>query len=164
VFTPHNNDQNQEVEQELKTPIHQQDRLKPFTLKEIKNEIKNLNHKKAPGIDLITVTMLKELPQKGLLNLMYIFNAITRLEYWPKSLKQAQIIMLKRINKETNPQDWIPNHQFDFRQAHSTIQQCHRVADTINKALENRQFCTAAFLDVSQAFDKVWHPGLLYKI
>jgi hypothetical protein len=44
------------------------------------------------------------------------------------------------------------------------IQQCHRVADTINKALENRQFCPAAFLDVSQAFDKVWHPGLLYKI
>ena len=23
---------------------------------------------------------------------------------------------------------------------------------------------TAAFLDVSQAFDKVWHPGVLYKI
>jgi retron-type reverse transcriptase len=38
------------------------------------------------------------------------------------------------------------------------------VADTINKALENRQFCTATFLDVSQAFDKVWHPRLLYKI
>jgi len=37
------------------------------------------------------------------------------------------------------------------------------MADTINKALENRQFCTAAFLDVSQAFDKVWHLGLLYK-
>ena len=48
VFTPHNNDQDQEVEQELETPIHQQDRqveqeletpihqqdrLKPFTLK-----------------------------------------------------------------------------------------------------------------------------------
>jgi len=38
------------------------------------------------------------------------------------------------------------------------------VVDTINKTLENRQFCTAAFLDVSQAFDKVWHRGLLYKI
>jgi len=61
VCTPHYNDQNQEVEQELKTPIHQQDRLKPFTLKEIKNEIKKLNHKKVPGIDLITATMLKEL-------------------------------------------------------------------------------------------------------
>jgi len=45
VFTPHN-DQNQEVEQELETPIQQQDRLKPLTLKEIKNEIKKLNHKR----------------------------------------------------------------------------------------------------------------------
>ena len=25
-------------------------------------------------------------------------------------------------------------------------------------------FRPAVFLDVSQAFDKVWHPGLLYKI
>jgi hypothetical protein len=30
--------------------------------------------------------------------------------------------------------------------------------------MENQQYCTAAFLDVSQAFDKVWHPGLLFKI
>ena len=62
VFTPHNNDQDKEVEQELETPIHQQDRLKPFTLKEFKNEIIKLNHKKASEIDLITATMLKELP------------------------------------------------------------------------------------------------------
>ena len=108
---------------------------------------------------------LQELPQKGLLNLQYILNAIIRLEYWPKSLKQAQImipkpgknpidvtsyrpisllptiskilekLILKKINKESNPHDWIPNHQFGFRQAHCTIQQCHRVADTINKAV-----------------------------
>jgi hypothetical protein len=30
--------------------------------------------------------------------------------------------------------------------------------------MENQQYCTAAFLDVSQAFDKVSHPGLLFKI
>jgi hypothetical protein len=30
--------------------------------------------------------------------------------------------------------------------------------------MENQQYCTAAFLDVSQALDKVWHPGLLLKI
>ena len=63
-----------------------------------------------------------------------------------------------------NPQDWIPHHQFGFRQAHSTVQQCHRTTDTINKALEDQKYCTAVFLDVSQAFDKVWHPGLLFKI
>jgi hypothetical protein len=34
----------------------------------------------------------------------------------------------------------------------------------INEALENKQYCSAAFLDISQAFDKVWHTGLLYKL
>jgi hypothetical protein len=44
------------------------------------------------------------------------------------------------------------------------VQQCHCITDTINKALENQQYCTAVILDVSQAFDKVWHPGLFLKI
>jgi hypothetical protein len=26
------------------------------------------------------------------------------------------------------------------------------------------QYCSAAFLDISQAFDKVFHAGLLYKL
>jgi hypothetical protein len=72
-------------------------------------------------------------------------------------------LILKKINKELNPYDWIPNHPFGFRQAHSTVQ-CHRITEVINKAMENRLYYTAVFLDVSQAFDKVWHPGLLIKI
>ena len=47
--------------------------------------------------------MLKELPKDGLLNLMYVFNAILRLEYWLKSLKLAQIIRMPRPGK--NPMD-----------------------------------------------------------
>ena len=139
--------------------------------------------------------MLQELPKEGPVNLMHMFTAILRLEYWPKSLKIAKIIMipklgknsvdvssyrpisllttiskvlekltLKKISKVLNPQDWIPDHQFGFRQAHSTVQQYHRVRDVINKAVENQQYCTASFLDLSQAFDKVWPPGLLFKI
>jgi hypothetical protein len=34
----------------------------------------------------------------------------------------------------------------------------------INKALENKQYCLAAVLDISQAFNKVWHTRLLYKL
>ena len=70
----------------------------------------------------------------------------------------------QKINKELNPQDWIPDHQFGFRQSHSTVQQYHHIKDAINKLMENQQYCTAPLLDVSQAFDKVWHPGLLLKI
>ena len=32
------------------------------------------------------------------------------------------------------------------------------------KSLEDQTLCTAAFLDVAQAFDKVWHTGLQYKL
>jgi hypothetical protein len=38
------------------------------------------------------------------------------------------------------------------------------VGKVINKNMENLQYCTALFLDVSQTFGKVWHPGLLIKI
>ena len=58
----------------------------------------------------------------------------------------------------------IPDHQFGFRNKHSTIQQVHRLCHTIYTAFEAKQYCTSAFLDVSQAFDNVWHDGLLYKI
>jgi hypothetical protein len=34
----------------------------------------------------------------------------------------------------------------------------------INAALESKQYCSAAFLDISQAFDRVWHIGLLHKL
>ena len=40
----------------------------------------------------------------------------------------------------------------------------HRVSDTIEKALETKKVCSAVFLDVAQAFDKVWHEGLLHKL
>jgi len=32
------------------------------------------------------------------------------------------------------------------------------------KPLKKKEYCTSAFQDVSQVFDKVWHEGLLYKI
>jgi hypothetical protein len=58
----------------------------------------------------------------------------------------------------------IPNHQFDFRDKHSTIDQVHRITTIIEKALEEQQVCSTVFLDVAQSFDTVWHDGLFYKL
>lgn len=58
----------------------------------------------------------------------------------------------------------LPDHQFGFRHGHGTSEQCHRVVKTIRESFENKQYCSAVFLDVKQAFDKVWHDGLLYKL
>jgi len=44
------------------------------------------------------------------------------------------------------------------------IHQVHRLIDTIASALERKQFCAGLFLDVAQAFDNVWHDGLLFNL
>ena len=38
------------------------------------------------------------------------------------------------------------------------------MANEINRNLQERKYCSAVFLDISQAFDKVWHVGLKYKL
>jgi predicted S18 family serine protease len=43
----------------------------------------------------------------------------------------------------------IPNHQFGSRQRHSTIEQAHQIIQRINEALENKQYYSAAFLDIT---------------
>ena len=185
VFTPHDNSPNPEVEREIAAYTQPTEKIQAFTHQELTLVIKKLHPHRAPGFDLISAQMLQEMPHEGYQTLLYIFNAICRLQYWPAPLKQAKIIMsqkpgktptdvasykpisllpilskileklLKRICRDTNLQECIPSHQFGSRKAHSTIQQCHRIIDTINKAFEEHKYCSAVFLDVSQAFDKV---------
>jgi hypothetical protein len=66
------------------------------------------------------------------------------------------------VNDDINEK--IPTHQCRFRENHSTTQQCHRIVNEILKSLEEKKLCTAAFLDIQQAFDRVCHDGLLYKL
>ena len=61
-----------------------------------------------------------------------------------KTLQTRLITTLE--NKET-----IPTHQFGFRPLHSTIEQIHRVVDKITETFQNKQYCFAAFLDITQA-------------
>lgn len=58
----------------------------------------------------------------------------------------------------------IPAHQFGFREKHGTIEQVNRITCEVRKAFEEKKYCSAVFLDVAQAFDKVWHEGLIYKM
>ncbi|CAB0002350.1 unnamed protein product [Nesidiocoris tenuis] len=50
------------------------------------------------------------------------------------------------------------------RWKHSTIDQVHRIVNIIEEALEKKNVCSGIFLDVAQAFDKVWHEGLNHKL
>lgn len=187
VFQPH------EINSDINTSINYCTRqvIEHVTPLEVTKEISNSNRKKAPGADEITSEILKELPRKGVIMLTQIFNACLRLKHVPKCFKTSQIIMLlkpgkpaetvssyrpisllptiskifeKLLLKRLKPLVNLPDHQFGFRNKHSTIEQIQRVTNKIETALEEKKFCSAVFLDISQAFDRVWHEGLIHKM
>lgn len=82
----------------------------------------------------------------------------------PTLSKVCEKIILKRLNKVLTTKNIIPEHQFGFRVNHSTIEQINRVTTKIRNTFEKNEYCNAIFLDVAQAFDKVWHEGLLLKL
>jgi hypothetical protein len=69
--------------------------------------------------------------------------------------KLFEKLFLTRLTPTLQEKLIIPDRQFGFRQKHPTSEQVHRITNVINVALENNKYCTAAFLDISQAFDKV---------
>jgi hypothetical protein len=89
--------------------------------------------------------------------------------YRPTSLlpimsKLFKKLLLTRLKSVIAKKKLIKNHQFGFRNQHLTLEQVHRIVETIEHAIEKRKICTAVFLDVSQAFDRVWNKGLEYKL
>jgi hypothetical protein len=94
-------------------------------------------------------------------------NEVT--SYRPISLlpilsKLFEKLLFRRLKPILDEKRIIPTHQFGFRSKHSTIDQVHRITSIIEKSLEEKQVCCTTFLDVAQAFDRVWHEGLLHKI
>jgi hypothetical protein len=134
------------------------------------------------------------LPSIGIKYLTQLFNAVLLKGYFPAQWKLARIILILKPGKPKGLTSYRPirlltivdnilkkiqlkrllpvvennrlifNLQFGFRQRHSTKEQTHRIVQRINEAFENKQYCSAAFLDISQACNTVWHTGLLYKL
>jgi len=168
--------------------------VKHFSPSEVKFVIDKYPQKKSSGFDLISEEVTRCLPKKAIIHLTHIFNCILRLSYFPILWKFSTIIMIpkpkkppdtvssfhpisllpffakileKLILKRILPSisnSVLPDAQFGFRSAHSTIHQVHRIFDAISFSLEKKQYCTCAFLDVSQRFDRVWLDGLLAKL
>lgn len=193
TFTPI---EDQEGETTWEERCQEEESIRPTSPNEVYAEIKeNMKSRKAPGFDLITGEVLKQLPRKALVKLTHLFNAAFRLRYVPRFWKVAEVIMvpkpgkplheitsyrpisllpviaklfekllLKRLKPIIDAKALFPNHQFGFRNKHATIEQVHRITDIIEKTLEEKMICSAVFLDVSQAFDRVWHEGLNYKL
>lgn len=78
--------------------------------------------------------------------------------------KLFEKVIKKRLDAYVKSTSLIPPQQFGFRSHHSTCHQLLRVSEDIIKGFERKCHTTAVFLDVGQAFDRVWHEGLLFKL
>ena len=59
--------------------------------------------------------------------------------------------------------DLLNDCQYGFRHFHSTGDLLSVITDHFNMALDRRGEARVVALDISKAFDKVWHTGLLHK-
>ncbi|KAL4119440.1 hypothetical protein QTP88_012249 [Uroleucon formosanum] len=89
------------------------------------------------------------------------FRPISLLPFFSKVLER---LILKRLMPHIITNNILPNTQFGFRNSHRTIHQLYRVVYVISTSLEKKLYCSCIFLDVAQAFDRVWHEGLQYKL
>ncbi|EDV94243.1 GH23903 [Drosophila grimshawi] len=97
----------------------------------------------------------------------------TSLPFRPVTLSEVTLEIKALVLKKSPGLDNIDNHVIKVLPQKAilylvllfnSIQQLARVTQFILGAYEKRQYCSAVFIDISEAFDRVWHEGLLYKL
>ncbi|KAH8295604.1 hypothetical protein KR044_011681, partial [Drosophila immigrans] len=102
-------EQIQMTQQKLQAPLQMSLPIKPLRTEEISEAIKLLPKNKAPGIDRICYATLKALPIRAILYITLIFNAIVRVQVFPKQWKIAAILMIHKPGKpENEPESYLP--------------------------------------------------------
>ena len=96
-------------------------------------------------------------------------NRKIKSNYRPISLllicgKILEKIVFDQLYAFLNANNLLSRNQSGFRPGDSTICQLLSITSSIYEAFENYEETRAVFLDISKAFDKVWHEGLIYKL
>lgn len=78
--------------------------------------------------------------------------------------KICEKIVFSELYEFLSKQNFFHYFQSGFRPGDSTVMQLIYIVNKIYNALEKGHEVRAVFLDISKAFDKVWHKGLLAKL
>ena len=171
-------------------PLNQID----ITLREVNEQLSLLNVNKAFGPDGIGPKILKPLKEVIAPTLLKLFRATMRHKKVPKIWKQANVTPIYKKGDRSDPNNYRPisplnttskllekivfkhifnhlrdNHiisqwQSGFMPGCSTITQLLEIYHKFCEAVDNGKEVRVIFLDISRAFDRVWHAGLLYKL
>ncbi|UYV72918.1 hypothetical protein LAZ67_10001175 [Cordylochernes scorpioides] len=123
----------------------------------------NTDLNKTPGPDGIHGQMISNLGKNGKEKLLDILNNSWKTGKLPQDWKTATIIPIKKLDKSA---DDPKNYRPISLTRHGTIDQLlfftQKVKDAQNRKPTNHTI--AAFLDLTQAFDKVWKNKLITKL
>ena len=80
--------------------------------------------------------------------------------------KMFEKIIFNNLNNYLNANNLITKNQSGFRPGDSTSNQLLYLVNEIHKAFEDSKSLEVrtVFLDISKAFDRVWHEGLIFKL
>lgn len=159
---------------------------------EVQDVLRLLNTNKASGPDSISARLLKVAHDILSKPLCAIFNLSLSQKYFPNVWKLANVIPvfkkdLRNLVENYRPisllsvvsktfekciykhifnfiRELITEHQSGFTLNDSTTNQLLYLAHVFSKALDEGKEIRIIFFDISKAFDRVWHKGLLFKL
>lgn len=165
-----------------------------ITPKDIEDILLSLNTSKASGPDYIHPLLLKKSADILCYPLCNYFNLLLENSKFPSSWKLANVTpvhkkddasnicnyrpisllsilgkvfercVYKYLNNYLIEYNLITDFQSGFRQGDSAVNQLLHISNDIGKALDQGKEIRAVFCDISKAFDRVWHQGLLHKL
>jgi hypothetical protein len=165
-----------------------------ITEKDVDDALKCLDTNKAYGPDGIGPKVLKEARPTIISILTKLFNMSLTKGIFPSPWKLANVCPIYKkaeefFTKNYRPISLLPTiakvfekvvfkHLYNFFKTnftislwqagflpgHSTVTQLIEIYDEFCKAVEKGKEIRAVFLDISKAFDRVWHEGLLNKL
>ena len=165
-----------------------------FSCNDIATLIKNLDPNKAHGHDMISIRMLKLCGKSICKPLDLIFQSCIKQGKFPTEWKKANVVPVhkkgdKQILKNYRPvsllpicgkiferliynnlfeyfieNDLISQNQSGFKSGDSCINQLISITHEIYQSFDDGLEVRGIFLDISKAFDKVWHEGLVNKL
>ena len=165
-----------------------------FNDSDILSIISNLDPNKAHGHDQISIRMLQIWAKSICKPLHLIFSSCMESGIFLSEWKMANAVPVYKTDDKQNiknyrpvsllpifgkvferliykemysffiENDLISSNQSGFKQGDSCINQLLSITHEIYQSLDQGYEVRGVFLDISKAFDKVWHKGLLYKL
>ena len=159
---------------------------------DVEDLLQQLDTSKSNGSDGIPTRLLKEAASELAPSLSALFNLSFETGQTPQEWRDATVTPIHKKGTKSSPtnyrpisllpvvskvqervvynrlyshiQQHLPTHQSGFRQCDGTELQLARINHEISAHRDSGHHVSACFFDLSKAFDRVWHPGLLKKL